>query len=148
MNNFILSKYMLSFPLKSLDYSFQRRFILLLNPFLTISLMIHPCLEALICEFSPCDMKKVFHANVSREMLKWKKVKLLGHVWLFVTPWTVIDQPPLSMGFSRQEYWSGLPFPSPGDLPNPGIEPESNCIAGRRFTIWATREALSAYLYC
>ena len=41
------------------------------------------------------------------------------------TPWTVARQSPLSMGFSRQEYWSGLPFPSPGDLPNPGIEPQS-----------------------
>ena len=40
-----------------------------------------------------------------------------------VTPWTVAHQVPLSIGFSRQEYWSGLPFPSPGDLPNPGIEP-------------------------
>ena len=40
-----------------------------------------------------------------------------------VTPWTVAHQAPLSMGFSRQEYWSGLPFPPPGDLPNPGIEP-------------------------
>ena len=42
-----------------------------------------------------------------------------------VTPWTVARQAPLSMGFSRQEYWSGLPFPPPGDLPYPGIEPES-----------------------
>ena len=42
-----------------------------------------------------------------------------------MTPWTVAHQAPLSMGFSRQEYWSGLPFPSPGDLPNPGIEPGS-----------------------
>ena len=41
------------------------------------------------------------------------------------TPWTIAHQAPLSMGFSRQEYWSGLPFPSPGDLPNPGIEPKS-----------------------
>ena len=40
-----------------------------------------------------------------------------------VTPWTVACQAPLSMGFSKHEYWSGLPFPSPGDLPNPGIEP-------------------------
>jgi len=46
-------------------------------------------------------------------------------VRLFVTPWTVAHQAPLSMGFSRQEYWSGLPFPSPGDLPDPGIEPRS-----------------------
>ena len=50
------------------------------------------------------------------------KVKSLSHVQLFVTPWTVTYQDPLSMGFSRQEYWSGLPFPSPGDLPDPGIE--------------------------
>ena len=48
-----------------------------------------------------------------------------SHVQLFMTPWTVAHQAPLSVGFSRQEYWSGLPFPSPGDLPNPGIEPES-----------------------
>ena len=51
------------------------------------------------------------------------KVKSLSRVLLFATPWTVAYQAPLSMGFSRQEYWSGLPFPSPGDLPNPGIEP-------------------------
>ena len=48
-----------------------------------------------------------------------------SHVRLFVTPWTIIYQAPWSLGFSRQEYWSGLPFPSPGDLPNPGIEPRS-----------------------
>ena len=54
-----------------------------------------------------------------------KKVKSLSHVRLFATPWTIAYQGPLSMGFSRQEYWSGLPFPSPGDLPNPGIEPRS-----------------------
>ena len=52
-------------------------------------------------------------------------VKSLGRVQLFATPWTVAHQAPLSMGFSRQEYWSRLPFPSPGDLPDPGIEPES-----------------------
>ena len=44
------------------------------------------------------------------------------------TPWTVAHEAPLSMGFSRQEYWSGLPFPSPGDLPNPGIEPGSSAL--------------------
>ena len=43
----------------------------------------------------------------------------------FATPWTAARQAPLSMGFPRQKYWSGLPFPSPGDLPNPGIEPRS-----------------------
>ena len=53
------------------------------------------------------------------------KVKPLSRVRLFATPWMVAYQAPRSMGFSRQEYWSGLPFPSPGDLPNPGIEPRS-----------------------
>ena len=49
----------------------------------------------------------------------------LSHVRLFTTPWTVAHQAPLSMGFPRQDYWSGLPFPPPGDLPKPGIKPES-----------------------
>ena len=53
------------------------------------------------------------------------KVKSLSCVRHFATLWTVAHQAPPSMGFSRQEYWSGLPFPSPGDLPDPGIEPRS-----------------------
>ena len=53
------------------------------------------------------------------------KVKSLSLVQLLATPWTVAYQPPLSMGLSKQEYWSELPFPSPGDLPNPGIKPGS-----------------------
>ena len=53
------------------------------------------------------------------------KRQLLSHVQLFMTPWTVAHQAPLSMEFSRQEYWSGQPLPSPGDLPNPGIKPWS-----------------------
>ena len=53
------------------------------------------------------------------------EVKSLSRVRLFATPWTVAYQAPPSMKCSRQEYWSGLPFPSPGDLPNPGIEPGS-----------------------
>ena len=52
-------------------------------------------------------------------------MKLLSHVQLVATPWTVAHQAPPSMDFSRQEYWSGLPFPSPGDLPDSGIEPRS-----------------------
>ena len=51
------------------------------------------------------------------------KVTLLSHVQLFATPWTVAYWAPLSMGFSRQEYWSGLPFPSPGDLLTQGLNP-------------------------
>ena len=53
------------------------------------------------------------------------EVKSLSRVRLFATPWTVAYQAPPSMGFSRQEYWSGLPFVSPGDLPDPGIESSS-----------------------
>ena len=52
-------------------------------------------------------------------------MKSLSHVQLFVTPWIVAYQASPSVGFSRQEYWSGLPFPSPGDLPDPGIKPGS-----------------------
>ena len=51
------------------------------------------------------------------------KVKSLSHVRPFGTPWAIDYQAPPSMGFSRQEYWSGLPFPSPGDLPDPGNKP-------------------------
>ena len=56
---------------------------------------------------------------------RYSEVKLLSRVRLFATPWTVAYQASLSMGFFRQEYWSGLPFPSPGDLPDPGIKPGS-----------------------
>ena len=59
---------------------------------------------------------------------------VLSH-WFFATPWTVAQQAPLSMGFSTQEYWSGLPFPPPADLPKPGIKPTSPALAGRFFTI-------------
>ena len=57
----------------------------------------------------------------------------LSRIQLFVTPQTVAYQAPLSMGLSRQEYWSGLPFCSPGDLPNPGTKPESPALAGGFF---------------
>ena len=58
----------------------------------------------------------------------------LSHVGLFATPQTVACQAPLFMGFSRQEYWSGVPFPSPGDLPDPRIEPMSSALSGRFFS--------------
>ena len=71
----------------------------------------------------------------------------LSHVQLFATPWTVAHQAFLSMRFSRQEYWSGLPFPSPGDLPDPGIKPGSSALQAdslppeppgkSRFILWA-----------
>ena len=59
------------------------------------------------------------------DFLRRSEVKSLSRVRLFVTPWTIAYQAPPSMGFSRQECWSGLPFPSPGDLPDPEIEPGS-----------------------
>ena len=68
-----------------------------------------------------------------------------SRVRLFVTPWTLVLQAPLSMGFSRQEYWSGLPCPPPGDLPKPRIELvslTSPALAGVFFTTGATWEAL------
>ena len=70
-------------------------------------------------------------------------------VQLFMTLWTVACQVPLSMGFSRQEYWNGLPFPSPGDLPDPGIESAcltSPTLTGGFFTTSATWEALTKAL--
>ena len=69
------------------------------------------------------------------------KVSVAQSYQLFANPWTIAFQTPLSMEFSRQEYWSGLPIPSPGDLPDPGIKPTSPALAGRFFTIWARREA-------
>ena len=73
-------------------------------------------------------------------------MKLLSHVQLFVTPWTVAYQVPLSMEFSKQEYWSGLLFPSPGDLPNPGIEPGSLALQADTLPSEPpSREALDAY---
>ena len=66
---------------------------------------------------------------------------LLSHVRPFVTAWTVAHQASLPMGYSRQEYWSGVSCPSPGDLPHPGIEPRSPALAGGFFTasiIWKT----------
>ena len=71
-------------------------------------------------QFSFQSQRKGMPKHVQR-----KKVKSLSRVRLFATLWTVAYEARTSMGFSRQEYWSGLPFPSPGDLPNPRIEPWS-----------------------
>ena len=59
----------------------------------------------------------------------------------FATPWTAVHQAYLSMGLTREEYWSGLPFPPPGDLPDPGIKPVSPALAGRFLTTSTTWEA-------
>ena len=77
------------------------------------------------------------------------------YVWLFATPWTVARQAPLSMGFSRKENWNGLPYPPPGDLPNPGIEPRSPTLQadslpaqppGKPFVFWFISTKLSRRL--
>ena len=77
---------------------------------------INECLAGSRCLVNMCWMN--YCLDYSR-----RKAKLLSCVWLFVTPWTVAYQVPPPMGFSRHKYWSGLPFPSPGDHPDPGIEP-------------------------
>ena len=72
-----------------------------------------------------------------------------SHIWLFVTPWTIAHQAPLSMGFSRQEYWSGLPCPPLGDLSDPGIKPTSlmsPVLTVGFFTTSSTWEALYGLL--
>ena len=85
-------------------------------------------------------MKQPKNVNqVGRLSSLWKvkvkvKLKSFSLIRLFVTPWTVAHQDPLSMGFSRQVYWSGLLFPSPGDLPDPGIEPRSPTLQANTLT--------------
>ena len=101
------------------------------------------------------DHKKWFAGQLVRLTRKWaltlfhgqshyrrksEKWKLLSHVCPFETPGAVAHQASLSMRFSKQEYWSGLPFTSPGDLLKPGIELRVSCTAGRFFTIWTTRK--------
>ena len=86
---------------------------------------------------------KIHYKNKNKKKIKQKKkkenkvrvkVKSLSHVRIFATQWTAACQVPLSMGFSRQEHWSGLPFPSPEDLPNPGIEPGSPALQADALT--------------
>ena len=79
--------------------------------------------------------------------MKVEKVKSLSHVRLFATLWKVAYQAPPSMGFSRQEYWSGLPFPSPGDLPNPGIEPRSPTLQADALTSEPPAKRIYVYIY-
>ena len=75
------------------------------------------------------------------------RVCMISHVWLFVTPWIVAHQAPLFMEFSWQGYWSRLPFPPPGDLPNPGIKPRSPvspALAGGFFTNTQPRKLIGS----
>ena len=84
--------------------------------------------------------------NTHRCSMHCAVLSRFSHVQLFVTLWTVAHQLPLSMGFSRQGYWSGLPFPSPGSSSWPSDRTQVSCIAGRLFAIWAVfRLAMSGY---
>ena len=80
--------------------------------------------------------------------LKWsEEMEFLSHVRLrHATPWTIAHQAPLSMGFSGQEYWSGLPFLSPEDNPDTGIEPRSPCVTGRFFTVWVKGKSKNMFM--
>ena len=89
----------------------------------------------------PISWPKVLEFQLQHQSFQWIVVKSLSRVRLFVTLWTVAYQASPSMGFSRQEYWSGLPFPSPGDLPDRDRTQVFH-IGGRPFNLWATREAL------
>ena len=73
-------------------------------------------------------------------------MKSLSHVQLFATPWTVAHQAPPSVGFSKQEYWSGLLFPSPGDLADPGIEPGSLALQADALLSESPGEPLYRYI--
>ena len=85
------------------------------------------------------DLSSLSYIVVDSWVSEW--VKSLSRVRLFATPWTVAYQAPPSMGFSRQEYWSGLPFPSPGESSRLRDRTQVSRIQGRRFNLWATREA-------
>ena len=78
-----------------------------------------------LVEFIPLQKAKLSQATELRTFSVVVVVKLISCVQLFATPWTVVHQGPLSIGFSRQEYWSAFPVPPLGDLPKPGIEPMS-----------------------
>ena len=83
---------------------------------------------------NPDSILKSRDITLSTKVHLVSEVKSLSRVRLFVTLWTVEDQAPVFMGFSRQEYWSGLLFPSPGDLPDPGIEPMSPALQAGALT--------------
>ena len=99
------------------------------------------------CIFLYCGSPSIFaELKIYKYLLSESSAMLnrFSRVWLCVTPWTVAHQLPLSVGFSRQEYWSGLPCPPSGDLPDPGIEPASlmpPALAGRFFPTAAIWEA-------
>ena len=104
-----------------------------------------PVSKFLFCLNHPGQFLSESYPDNSEIFTMWC-VQLLNHVQLFATPWTVAHKSPLPMEFSRQEYLRRVPFPTPEDLPNPGIKPTSltsPALAGRFFTTSATWEAQS-----
>ena len=106
-----------------------------------------PCKRHVYLKWLNChELLADLYAAVQNTVIK-RIFLSLSHVWLFAAPWTGAHHAPLSMEFSRKEYWSGLPFPSPGDLPRWGIEPgfpelqAVSCLVGGFFTDWVTRKA-------
>ena len=126
----------------------------LVNYFILVNLRITQ--ELLVCHMKPWSFWVSFLFKVSNSVTIHSPVCVcvctcvLSRVWLFVTPWTVACHDPLSMEFSRQGYWSELPCPSPGELPDPGIEPVSlmsRALAGGFFITSITWEALTKILF-
>ena len=99
-----------------------------------------------MCIYTTLLIYYLYYKTEKQTFMKVRLSQLLSLVQLFATPWTVGCQAPLSMGFPRQEYWSGVPFPTPGDLPDPGIGCPSlgppALAGGFFFTTSATWEAL------
>ena len=127
--------------------------------------MLHPC-HAMLCSkeeqnksHATWKLSKIYDCRKAQgrtvgHLGKWKKILSLHPLWVhggdglvtkscptLATPWTVTCQAPLSMGFPRQEYWNGLPFLSPANLPNPGIEPESPALLHHWVTLYIVLNA-------
>ena len=101
----------------------------------------------------PCTGRQILYCCAIWGSPYWHTLLLsrFSCVWLFVTPWNAACQAPLSTGFPRQEYWIGLPFPPPRDLPDPGIEsmsPASPALAGNFLNHWATWKAQDFQYFC
>ena len=95
-------------------------------PLLLLLGMAHLSIHSFNLETLPSPPLPINHYILSIYLLGVRAcICMISHIWLFATLWTVAHQPPLPTEFSRQEYWSGLPFPTPGDLPNPRIKPKS-----------------------
>ena len=89
-------------------------------------------LKRLLTHFDSCEVSAGI-PDLPTAAARWRAhAQSLSRIRVFMTPWTVAHQAPRSMGFARQEYWSGLPFPSPWDLPHPGIEPVSLTLIAAR----------------